>query len=109
MSVNNNYPPVPENYSLSEGFIRKIVLTVNLLMRGKTNNVGELILTASATTTTITDNNVNPNSAIILQPITEHAADHFVDTWVIAGDKQFVVHHNNNSQTDRTFKYIVVG
>lgn len=109
MTVNNNYPQVPENYSLSEGFIRKIVLTVNLLMRGKMNIVGEVTLTASATSTTVTDNNVNANSAIILQPITEHAADHFVDTWVVAGDKQFVINHNNNSQTDRTFKYIVVG
>lgn len=109
MSVNNNYPQVPSNYSVTENYIRKIVLSVNLLMSGKSNNVGEVTLTPSATTTTVSDNNVNPNSAVILQPITEHAADHFVDTWVIAGDKSFVIHHNNNSQTDRTFKYIVVG
>lgn len=106
---NNNYPECPSNYALEENYIRKMLFTLNNCVRGKTNNVGEVTLTPSATSTTVIDNRVNENSAIILQPITEHAADHFVDTWVVAGDKSFVVNHNNNSQTDRTFKYIVVG
>ncbi len=109
MSVNNNYPTAPQNYSASENYIRKLMQSLNFAMLGKTNNVGELTLTPSATSTVVQNNLVNLNSAIILQPITEHAADHFVDTWVVAGDKQFTVNHNNNSQIDRTFKYIVVG
>ena len=109
MSVNNNYPFLPANSQLTENFLKKIVLVVNNLMNGKSNNTGKVTLTASATSTTVTNNLVNPNSIIVLQPLTEDAAEHFKDTWPIAGDKSFVINHNSNASTTREIGYIVVG
>lgn len=109
MSVNNNYPFLQANSSLTENFLKKIVLVVNNLMSGKSNNTGKVFLTASATSTTVSNNLVNQNSIIILQPITEDAAEHFKDVWPIAGNKSFVINHNNNPSTDRELGYIIVG
>jgi len=109
MTINNNYPFVPENYSLTENYIRKIVQSVNSAMRGNTNNTGEFTLTASATSTTVTDNRVNPQSVITIMPKTNNAATHVQHYYIVPGDKQFVMYHNNNSSTDRTFRYVVTG
>ncbi len=109
MSVNNNYPFLQANSSLTENFLKKIVLVVNNLVNGKTNNTGKVTLTALATSTTVINNLVNPNSVIVLQPLTEDAAEYFKDTWPVAGNKSFVINHNNNSSTNREIGYIVVG
>lgn len=78
-------------------------------MSGKSNNTGSVTLTAGATSTVVTNNLVNEKSLIVLQPITEDAAEHFKDTWPVAGDKQFTINHNNNASTTRTIGYVVIG
>lgn len=105
----NNYPFLPSNSSLSENFLKKIVLTVNLLMNGKSNNIGVVTLTPLATSTVVVNNLVNENSLIILQPVTESAAEHFKDTYPEAEAGQFTVRHNNNAATDRRIGYVVIG
>lgn len=105
----NNYPFLPFNAQLNVNFLKKIVLVVNNLMNGKSNNAGRVTLTPSATSTAVSNNLVNPNSIIILQPLTEDAAEHFKDTWPVAGDKTFTINHNNNASTTREIGYIVIG
>ncbi len=109
MTTNNNYPAVPENYSLTENYIRKMVQSINSAMRGKTNNTGEFTLTASVTSTTVLDNRVNTQSVITIMPKTANAATHVQHYYIVPGDKQFVITHNNNASTDRTFRYVVTG
>lgn len=107
--MNNNYPFPPENYSDKAEYIRKIVQSVRNCVRGKMNNTGEFSLTVSSTTTVINDNLCNENSVILLSPLTSNAAQHIQHTYVTAGDKQFTVNHQNNMQTDRTFRYVIIG
>lgn len=107
--MNNNYPYLPANSQLNENFLKKVVLVMNLLMNGKSNNTGTVTLTALATSTVVNNNLVNENSLIILQPLTENAAEHFKDTWPVAGDKTFTINHNNDAATDRIMGYLIVG
>jgi hypothetical protein len=105
--MNNNYPFLQANSQSNENFLKKIVLVVNLLMNGKTNNTGEITLTASATSTVISNNLVNANSVILLSPVTANAAS--ADVYAEAGDKQFTLRHSSDVATDRTFRYVIVG
>lgn len=86
---------------------------LNDLRDGKTNNVGEVTLTAGAATTTVTDFRVRAASAILLMPTTANAALALASAdpaYVSSVLKhQFVVTHANNAQTDRSFLYVVIG
>jgi hypothetical protein len=71
--------------------------------------VGEVTLAASVTTTAVTDNRVTKNSVIVLSPTTANAAGALATTWIADYDtNEFTVTHANNSQTDRTFRYIIL-
>jgi hypothetical protein len=107
--MNNNYPFAPENFSLTAEYIRKLKDSINFALRGKSNNTGEFNLTAGTTSTVIIDNNCNANSVVLIIPTTANAASHTQHAYIVAGDKQFTVYHQNNSQTDRTFRYVIIG
>lgn len=109
MSVNNNYPYLQANVQQSDNFLKKIVLVVNNLVNGKTNNIGEVTLNPSATSTVVSNNLVNPNSMILLEALTANAASHVTHVYVVAGDKNFTIFHNSSPQTDRTHKYVIIG
>lgn len=108
MSLNNNFPRAPENYSNKEEYIRNLKISVNYAMSGKTNNTGEITLEASETSSTFIDNLCNANSAVLLVPVTATAAS-ATGVYVVAGNKQFTVNHNSTADTDRTFRYVIVG
>ena len=53
---------------------RSVAEIVNGIMNGKTNNVGVITLsTGGATTTTITDRRIGPDSILLLTPVTAAA------------------------------------
>lgn len=65
---------------------------------------GTVTLTASATTTTVTDKSITSESVIALMPTTANAAAALGTTYVSARSKgSFTLTHANNAQTDRTF------
>ena len=109
MTVNNNYPYIPLSLTDTLSYLKRLATSVNLLINGKTNNTGFVTLTADATSTIVSNPLSNVNSVIILQPVSEDAAEHFKDTWPESGDKQFTIHHNSNPSTTRNFEYIIVG
>ena len=53
---------------------------------GKTNNVGDVTLTASSTTSTLTDANITPNSHIAFTPTTANAVTAAAGLYVSARD-----------------------
>lgn len=107
-----SYPTAPENVSLDENYIRKLVRVVNQIMRGKTNNTGEVTLDTTTTATVVADINVGAESFISFMPTTANAAlevssgSMYVST---VGDQTFTVTHDSNTTADRTFIYTVVG
>lgn len=89
---------------------REIASVLNNAMQGKLNVVSSLTLAAGAATTTLTDNRIGPNSSILLMATTANAAGALATTYFTAlGDGTCTVNHANNAQTDRTFKYAVIG
>lgn len=82
----------------------------NNAVSGKLNVVGELTLTAGAATTTLSDPLITRASCLSLMPLTGNAAAALPTLYFDPTDSGVVViHHANNAQTDRTFRYIVMG
>jgi len=83
---------------------------INNILRGKLNNTGTVTLTASSATSTLTDIRIGKDSVIFLQPTTANAAGEVATLYLgTPGDGTVTINHANNSQTDRTFKYTIIG
>ena len=94
------------------GTEQQVAFVVNNILDGKINSTGTVTLTASTTTTTISDNRVGENSVILFMPTTANAsAEQGAGTMFVAtrAKQSFTITHANNAQTDRTFAYSVIG
>lgn len=82
---------------------------INEVRRGKTNNGGEVTLDDNADTTTLSDPLITSNSVILFVGATANAKaegmPYYDDSDLSPG--QVVLHHANNAQTDRRYKYTV--
>lgn len=108
----SSFPTVRENQSLDKNFLNNITRVVNNIMRGKLNNTGSFTLDASQSSTTVSNPVVGGNSVILPIPTTSNAALELGNgsLYISAKDKEgFTVAHDNNTQTDRTFDYVVFG
>ena len=97
---------------LSTGEIRKLVDSINNIIKGRTENVGQVTLTANAASTTVTNDNISEDSEIMLSPKTANAAAALSTTYIPEAtilNGSFVIQHANNAQTDRDFGYAWVG
>jgi len=104
-----HFPPPP-----NDPFSRRMYEVLQQLRSGKMEIVGELTLTASVATTAVTDIRVSPQSVIVWHPRTANAAAELAaGTMYITdanmGNGTFTVTHANNAQTDRDFRYAVIG
>lgn len=89
---------------------REISEVVNNTVGGKLNATGDFTLTASATTTTVTDPRAGKESVILFSPTTANAASALSGLYVSTKNNgSFVVTHASNTQTDRDFDYVVIG
>lgn len=90
--------------------LRRLQEAVNALGSGRSNAIGTVTLTASTTTTTVTDRRAGIDSVIALMPTTANAAAALATTYVssrVIGS--FVLTHASNAQADKTFKYAIQG
>jgi hypothetical protein len=84
--------------------LERISLCFNSLLLGKLNNSLEVTLTATSTTTVITDPRINTTSYFTFDPRTVNAALAKYGIWtssVSKGTATFT--HASSAQTDRTF------
>ena len=89
---------------------REVAEVVNNAVNGKTNNTGTVTLAASSTTTTLNDKRLGGGSVIVFMPTTSNASAGITSLYVSAQGKQTAtLTHANNGQTDRTYKYIIIG
>lgn len=114
----SNYEGVPESMVNTNDWCFRISRVVNEIMRGRTNNVGTIILTANAASTVITlpKGILSKDSAIIFDPITANAATELYGATMYVTtanrnvtNRTITITHANNAQTDRNFIYIIVG
>lgn len=85
---------------------------VNNLMQGKNNANGTITLAASSATSTLTDRRIGGDTKVKLTPTTANAAAALSGLYqdlpnVTIGEA--VLNHANNSQTDRTFTFMLIG
>jgi hypothetical protein len=83
---------------------------LNNAMSGKMNVAGELVLAASAAGTILNDPLITRASCVLLMPLTANAAAALPALYfdpTVSGS--VVIHHPNNGQTDRRFRYLVMG
>jgi hypothetical protein len=84
--------------------------TVNEMLKGRANNVGEVTLTENVTTTTISDIRIRQTMTAVLIPRTANAAAAMTNVYISAvADGSITLTHANTATTDRTFDYILHG
>lgn len=93
---------------------RNLETDLKQLYDGKILAAGSFTITASVATTTVKDYRVGKDSVILLMPLTANAAAALATTYIQTTDisstnNQFTVNHANNAQTDRDFRYVVLG
>ena len=89
---------------------RMIAIAVQNILDGKIFATGEVTLTASAATTTLTDKRISPDSVILFMPTTANAAAEMDDLYVSArGEGTATITHPNNANADKAFGYCVIG
>lgn len=87
---------------------REVAEVVNNLAAGKSNNTGNVTLTASSTTTTLNDERLGFDSVILLSPLTANAAaqNPYIST---KAKGSVVITHTSVASADLNFDYIIVG
>ena len=112
LTVVHSVRPIVEYLDRSFEWLRQLAEVANGSRRGKLNCVGDVTLTASSATTTLTDALIGPNSLIVFIPTTANAASAFQDGafYVSARTKgSATITHTNDGNTDKTFVYGVIG
>lgn len=107
---------VPARWHDTEEWLRKVAEVVNELDEGKVSSNNTVTLTASSATTVVKDYRVGSDSVILFMPLTANAAaELYGATMYVTSanidprNHQFTITHASNSQTDRDFRYIVLG
>lgn len=89
--------------------VRRVAQAVRAMLRGGSNSGGVVTLTPGATTTTVVDERIVPQSRVFLSPTTANAAAALATTYAVCGVGSCVLNHANNAQTDRTFAWELKG
>lgn len=88
----------------------QIATTVNELLKGRANNVGEVTLTASVTSTDVVDTRIRSQMKVFLSPRTANAAAALTNVYISSvDDGGFTLTHSSTASTDRTFDYVFHG
>lgn len=84
--------------------------TINTLLGGRANNVGEVTLTENVTTTDVIDTRIKSQMLILLSPRTANAAAALTNVYVSdVTDGGFELTHSSTATTDRTYQYVFHG
>lgn len=119
MTTSPNYPSPPTDASSSDPesirrFARQVAQAVQLLMRGKSNNTGDITLSTSTVATTFVDVRLTSGSSVNFDPKTANAAAEIgAGTMYVLtanrNDGTWTITHASNAQNDRTFRFAITG
>ena len=87
---------------------QQIANVVNQVLLGKMNCTLDVTLTASATTTDVTDPRIYATSALIFCPTTANGAAHPM-TYFVAANGSATLHHDSDANTDKTGILLILG
>tara|TARA_R100001015_G_scaffold18486_2_gene11757 strand:- start:5039 stop:5368 length:330 start_codon:yes stop_codon:yes gene_type:complete len=106
----NQFLNVPLSMPDQGQHIRLISNVLNNTIDGKLNSTGNVTLTASATSTTLTDARIGANSIILFMPTTANGNSAKDNLFVSArANGTATLTHASSSNTDQSFGYVVIG
>ena len=106
----NQFLNVPLSMPDNSQHLRLVSSTLNNVMDGKLNSTGTITLTASATSTTLTDARIGGDSVIVFMPITANGKTAENNLFVSARQSgQATLTHASSSNNDQNFAYIIIG
>jgi ribosomal protein S11 len=125
-SLETKHFPDVQDYSTNHPeLLKNIIRVVRGVMQGRTNNTGFVTLTASSGTSdvTLSSDELTPNALILFMPTTANAATEFAAGTMYVSEinaeasasgsglaaYSFRITHVNNAQTDRTFRFVIIG
>lgn len=109
-AIQRGYQGVPEVLSDEKEHRRQIARLANSLLQGKTNNVVQVTLSPSSTTTTLTDKRIGANTGIFFFALTANAATALSGLYVSSqSNGTATLTHASAATTDRTFNVLLVG
>lgn len=91
---------------------RQLAHAINRTMAGKLNANAAVTLTANATSTTLTDPRLGPNTAILFMPQTANAAAAKASLFVPSATQttgSAVINHASSANADQTFTLLLIG
>lgn len=121
MTATPGFQPAPQGGGVvkalidaaNKDWVRRVSEVVNRILSGKINAVLQITLAASAGTTTVKDARIGPFSALILVPLTTHAAAAlYVSPYVLPSNQQngqVTLNHVNDANADKNFNLIIIG
>lgn len=108
--ADNQFPTVPLSMPDTGQHLRLVSTSLNNTINGKLNSTGSVTLTASATTTTLTDARIGGNSVVLFMPTTANASTAYANLYVSTiGNGSATLTHSSSANTDQTFSYCVIG
>jgi hypothetical protein len=90
----------------------RLVDVVNNTLSGKINVTLTITLAANAASTTVTDARISADCVLVFMPLTADAAAELAGgTLYVTSqqNKQATIAHANNSETDRSFRILIIG
>jgi hypothetical protein len=108
--ADNQFPTVPLSIPDTGQHLRLVSTSLNNTINGKLNSTGSITLTASATSTTLTDARIGGNSVILFTPTTANAATALANLYVSARTEgSATLTHASSANTDQSFSYCIIG
>lgn len=108
--ADNQFPNVPLSMPDNSVHLRLVSSTLNNTIDGKLNSTGTITLTASATSTTLSDARIGGNSVILFSPTTANGKTAFANLFVSAkASGTATLTHSSSANADQNFDYVVIG
>ncbi len=105
----NEFPSPPEFWADSPEHRRKIAQSVRGVLAGKLNNLKQIVLTPNATSTTLADLRITPDTLAFLIPCSSSAAVAQASVWISVAVGILTVNHDSQPATDRCFGVALIG
>jgi len=90
----------------------RLVRSVRDLFEGRSNAMGSFTCTPNASSTTVTHQNIGPESRIVITPTHANAAAEYGNGTIYIASKalgSFVVAHANSATASRSFDFMIRG
>lgn len=110
MTASKGYQPVAEWLPDANEHRRQLARALNTMLGGKFNATLDVTLTASATSTTVTDPRISAFSALLWMPRTANAATAAANIYVTDRKSgSAVLNHASSTDTDQDFTLLIIG